>query len=430
MSSAVHGQDCSIGLDSLDSQRGRQRLQCGHEFHEACVTQLRRFGSKSLCPLCRVVSADLTPFENLYEDALSAYSQKTYSNAVKLLTVVLDLDCSYPPALNLMGLLYVQGSGVPRDVDKAVRMFKEAYAAGEHYAALQLGLAYCVQQDFGLASQYVTEAYHGGFCDHSQYQKVSGLIAQKKAEAQAHLDNNGVRLQSWPMPLADYHKRFCGQGSVPCGAGAGSLQVSPVKNSDDDSDDETQVAIAASIAEIPAEHVGVVVMTIARMPEALQRALATPTDYPSLTSCLRSMVVAGQLTAEAAPSMPTRCGAKIFLDPGKVKIQAVLQAIDVQGIELRNWHIVTTLDLEEHVLAIIDALTRQEFGGNQSKTKRVKQRVYIPVKTIMEHKNTFLSVSVGASMHSGSSSGPRTVSVPEPGTINPRAKVSRTTLAL
>lgn len=648
-------------------------LQCGHEFHEVCVTQLRRFGSKSACPVCRVESDELTPFENLYEDALSAYLQQANSKAMQLCSEILDLDASYPPAVNLMGLLYVQGCGVPTDADKATQLFKEAYAAGELDAALNLGHAYLkgkgvpnddqkalslfreahergnekathmlgmhlrfnicggtgyssaydcvcnspaswtadnegamrffqqayslgslqsalemslmyqrglgvkqdlelavrlvehayvetssctelraeaamslgmmyfkgegVKQDFGealrlleekdadgksagplllfqmyhegkgvqqnlaRASRYLTEAFRGGFCSHSDYQMCSDFIAQKKTIADSSPVDNGVRLQScghcgnkadrlrcgrchvtfycspscqrqdWPN-----HKRFCGKGSVPCGPAAASLQPSPkltkatspaanvpsssgalppVEDSDGYVDEATQAAIAASIADmrageqadqstaillevlheqkattIPspaheAEDVGVVVLATARMPEALQLALRNPTDYPALTSCLNSMVAAGWLTQEAAPSLPTRCGAKIFLVPEKVHIQAVLQAIDVQGIELRNWHIVTTPDLEEYVLAIIDALSKKEFGGNQSKTKRVKQRVYIPVKTLFKNKNTFLSVSAGTSMHSGPSSGARTASEPEAGAINPRSKVSR-----
>ena len=65
------------------------------------------------------------------------------------------------------------------------------------------------------------------------------------------------------------------------------------------------------------------------------------------------------------------------------------------------------------MLAVTDALTKREFGGNQSKSKRVKQRVYVPVKATLAEKNTFLSIRMEASMHSGPSGGPRTTSEPE-----------------
>ena len=51
---------------------------------------------------------------------------------------------------------------------------------------------------------------------------------------------------------------------------------------------ENAAAQTFSVVDGPA--LGVVVLTIARMPEALQRALQSPTDYARLIACLRSMV--------------------------------------------------------------------------------------------------------------------------------------------
>ena len=51
---------------------------------------------------------------------------------------------------------------------------------------------------------------------------------------------------------------------------------------------ENAAAQTSSVVDGPA--LGVVVLTIARMPEALQRALQSPTDYARLIACLRSMV--------------------------------------------------------------------------------------------------------------------------------------------
>jgi len=66
-SAAASAEECAICLESLN-KGSATTLQCSHRFHPACGANLRKFGLKRTCPLCR------TPLpagpEKLCEDAI------------------------------------------------------------------------------------------------------------------------------------------------------------------------------------------------------------------------------------------------------------------------------------------------------------------------------------------------------------------------
>ena len=61
--------DCPICLEPL-SISNRQRLRCGHEFHEGCVTKWRLYGDT--CPICRMPIRDPIDNDRLAADLLNS----------------------------------------------------------------------------------------------------------------------------------------------------------------------------------------------------------------------------------------------------------------------------------------------------------------------------------------------------------------------
>jgi hypothetical protein len=67
---ASEGEECPICLDPV-AVASATTLPCAHVFHAACVAELRKFGVKQACPLCR---APLPPGpEKLHEEATRRY---------------------------------------------------------------------------------------------------------------------------------------------------------------------------------------------------------------------------------------------------------------------------------------------------------------------------------------------------------------------
>ena len=62
--------ECAICLDPLDS-KAVCTLPCTHKFHASCVEGLRSFGTKQVCPMCRV---ELPPgADQQFEEASQRY---------------------------------------------------------------------------------------------------------------------------------------------------------------------------------------------------------------------------------------------------------------------------------------------------------------------------------------------------------------------
>jgi TPR repeat protein len=138
-------------------------LPCAHEFHVACVQQLRRFGISSVCPLCR---KDLPPgtardAEALFYEAAKRYlhvSRKVLgSNAtmeekwgVLAEAEQLEIDevrrlCTmaasqgYSRAQVHLAIMYSNGQGCKPDETEAAKWLRKASAKGDMIAQEMLG---------------------------------------------------------------------------------------------------------------------------------------------------------------------------------------------------------------------------------------------------------------------------------------------------
>ena len=165
--------ECAICLDPLDS-KAVCTLPCTHKFHASCVEGLRSFGTKQVCPMCRV---DLPPGpEKLHEEALRRYfevkrrvdrgevswgalpmvEQREMNEVVKLWR--LAAEQGHVDAQFNLGCMYENGRGVKQDYSEAVRWYR--MAAEQGYADAQHNIGYMyengegVQQDYGGAVRW------------------------------------------------------------------------------------------------------------------------------------------------------------------------------------------------------------------------------------------------------------------------------------
>lgn len=83
-----------------------------------------------------VSSAESDPFEQ----GLKAYNEGDYQAAYKIIAPM--ATNGDPAVLNLLGLMYEQGLGVPQNAEKSVALYREAADKGYSYAQYNLAVSY------------------------------------------------------------------------------------------------------------------------------------------------------------------------------------------------------------------------------------------------------------------------------------------------
>jgi len=209
--------ECPICLDSFSSGT-LCTLPCKHEFHGACVEELRKQGMQQACPVCR---SRLPPgAEQLFIDAqrmqvrmtmrrrraVSGSEKESMAQIVDMLTNAANqghmlaqcsLGCKYTSSgedqgylqdydkavhwfrksadqgcavaqLNL-GTMYQHGEGVGEDYNKAARWYRKAAAQGNANAQFGLGKLHTrgsgVVKDYNEAARWFHKAADQGHAD-------------------------------------------------------------------------------------------------------------------------------------------------------------------------------------------------------------------------------------------------------------------------
>merc|ERR1719453_902633 len=139
-------EDCAICLESLALPGwGCQTLECGHIFHESCITEMRRKGASGSCPLCRATTSGLATVTEMLDSAVVAEMRGDHAGAVRLYHEILDLDIENvdaSKAMNNLGVMYLRDNGVEQNTEKAVELFEQTHAAGNANATFNLGVMY------------------------------------------------------------------------------------------------------------------------------------------------------------------------------------------------------------------------------------------------------------------------------------------------
>jgi TPR repeat protein len=103
------------------------------------VSAYVRYIAVVLCCVA-VVSCASAPIQTPYNLGVAAYKKRDYSEAATQWSKAVDQKDT--EAMNNLGFLLYNGFGVPKDVDRAVKLWRVAAAAGESESQWHLGRAY------------------------------------------------------------------------------------------------------------------------------------------------------------------------------------------------------------------------------------------------------------------------------------------------
>jgi|Dee2metaT_26_FD_contig_91_33008_length_1494_multi_3_in_0_out_0_1 TPR repeat protein len=218
--------DCAICLEPF-ARSLTMRLPCGHMYHANCLAEMRVFGVKQACPLCRAEIAK-NPEEgpqSIYDEAMQRWvalctregrvgdqrghwlpsSKADQRKAKGVLQRVEDAaNQGLVIAQYNLGIIYSNGRGVPQNITKAVEMFGKA---------ARMGLAEA-QFNYG-------NAFHNGRGAEQNYEEAVKWFRlsanQGDADAQLNLANAYYKGHGVPLdiPTAIEWWKKCGrQGNV------------------------------------------------------------------------------------------------------------------------------------------------------------------------------------------------------------------------
>jgi len=165
------GEECSVCLSSL-KDTSVTTLQCAHVFHVACVAELRKFGVKQACPLCRtplqpgldrlnedatrhyVVVARLVMRGEASWSALPPIAQRELKAAITGWRAAAEQG--HAKAQYNLGLMSEDGYGVPQSNEDALQWHRRA--ANRGYAPAQYRMGLLLMEGRGVARGIVVGA--------------------------------------------------------------------------------------------------------------------------------------------------------------------------------------------------------------------------------------------------------------------------------
>lgn len=92
------------------------------------------------CTVSALLAPSVLAGEDPYERGLSAYTAGDYAAAYGLILPL--AEHGHPAALNLLGMMYEQGKGVPVDTARAVDYYRRGAKLGDVYAQFNLAASY------------------------------------------------------------------------------------------------------------------------------------------------------------------------------------------------------------------------------------------------------------------------------------------------
>ena len=172
LKAAAAEEECIICLDSLN-KAPITKLKCTHVFHAECVEELRKFGVKQACPLCR--SPLPAGPEQLNEEATRRYlvidrqvaqGKASWSSLSPALQREIGeviagwrsaADQDFALAQYNLGLMFMHGRGVKQSDVEAARLWKKSAAQG--FSVAQLKFGFMCQEGRGTAMSDAEAAF-------------------------------------------------------------------------------------------------------------------------------------------------------------------------------------------------------------------------------------------------------------------------------
>jgi len=215
--------ECSICLETL-TEASSCSLPCTHKYHKSCVTELRKFGMKQVCPLCRTILPS-GPSKSSEEglllymqvarqvelgkaswSCLPAAAQRTLDAAITRWRSAAREGCS--EAQSYLGSVFENGLGVAQNDVKAAQWHRKSADQGNVNSLYKLatfsrdglGVAKSVEKAAKLFRKAADQEHLGGqLCLAIAYAQGCG-VAQSDVEAvrwyRKAADQGNARAQS------------------------------------------------------------------------------------------------------------------------------------------------------------------------------------------------------------------------------------------
>ena len=133
------------------------------------------------CPTCRQAASVLKSSLALFEEGPQHYVLEEYEQCLEKMKEVLSLDEDHNEANVLAGELYLEGLGVPTDLELAKDYFQKARSGGDVVAMYNLGILYdCSCLELVEAQKYYLEAHDKG---HLQATFNLGVMHHNRGES-------------------------------------------------------------------------------------------------------------------------------------------------------------------------------------------------------------------------------------------------------
>jgi uncharacterized protein len=154
----------------------------------------------SVCVLIAVFCSMLCAATDL-ESAKRAFQDKDYAKAFKEVTPLADRGD--PDAQCLLGKMYFAGHGVPKDPDRAVKLFKLSAAQGNSDAQFFLGSWYLLpHRDVAEGAKWLRLSAEQG------NQDAQWLLGKAYLEGDKDLPRDPVQAELWLTLAADHNLDF------------------------------------------------------------------------------------------------------------------------------------------------------------------------------------------------------------------------------
>jgi TPR repeat protein len=153
-----------------------------------------------VCTLITVFCSMLCAAADL-ESAKRAFQDKDYAKAAKEVTPLADQG--NPDAQCLLGKMYWSGHGVPKDPDRAVKLFKLSAAQGNSDAQFFLGSWYLLpHRDVAEGAKWLRLSAEQG------NQDAQWLLGKAYLQGDKDLPRDGVQAELWLQLAADHNLDF------------------------------------------------------------------------------------------------------------------------------------------------------------------------------------------------------------------------------
>lgn len=126
---------CVICLADYETEAGKgETTKCGH-MHQRCVDYRLKRNASARCPECRVKTITLSEDQELWEASVIAWMRGKYEECIEPTLEAIERDPTSSGKNRMMGDLYYEGKGLPKDLELAKVYYMAAKNGSDDHAS-------------------------------------------------------------------------------------------------------------------------------------------------------------------------------------------------------------------------------------------------------------------------------------------------------